>query len=202
MGSNIKQAIMDTARNLFSERGFQDTSMRDIAAVLHISVGNLTYHFKKKEDLIEAILLDDHKEYQKAAIPVTLKEFDLLLRRSTMQRKSRPYYFKHFVQLAQTSPVIYEMQASVLKDLNDVLVKTFQNFADNGIFTEESRREANKLADIIMTLMAHGLHDFRHMTDAEKDIYWLECVWCIVTPRLSVRGQTEYQSLLAQKDGP
>ena len=62
MVSNMKQTILDTARRLFTENGFHNTSMRHIAAALNISVGNLTYHYKKKEELIEAIILQEHEK--------------------------------------------------------------------------------------------------------------------------------------------
>ena len=39
MVSNMKQTILDTARRLFTENGFHNTSMRHIAAALNISVG-------------------------------------------------------------------------------------------------------------------------------------------------------------------
>lgn len=53
--STTKDRILSTAVNLFNERGFVSVTMRDLANELEISPGNLTYHFKKKEDLMEAI---------------------------------------------------------------------------------------------------------------------------------------------------
>lgn len=78
---------MDTAQHLFSQQGFQNTSMRDIAAVLNISVGNLTYHFKKK-DLIEAILLIGRQGYQKPVPLFSLKEFDWMLHKSPCKKET------------------------------------------------------------------------------------------------------------------
>ena len=57
MAQNTKGDIIACARRLFEAQGYNGVSMRDIAKALDISVGNLTYHFKKKEALIEAILL-------------------------------------------------------------------------------------------------------------------------------------------------
>lgn len=199
MGSNIKQTIMDTARRLFSERGFQNTSMRDIAAALQISVGNLTYHYKKKEDLIETILAEDHQKYQKPVPFITLDGFAQMLSKMAAQKENRPYYFKHYTQLAQISPAIYEMQISVMEDLNYALIKSFENFTNNGILKKEYVQEYPKIVSAIMTLMIYELPDFRQMQVQEKRSYWLDCVWSIIIPCLTERGQMEYQLLSEQK---
>lgn len=90
MKQNIKREIMDTAKCLFIKKGFHDTSMRDIAAALNISVGNLTYHYKRKEDLIEAILIEDHQHYKKPDLLCSLGDLNDLLRRNTIQRPVVP----------------------------------------------------------------------------------------------------------------
>ena len=193
MNSNLKTDIMNTARRLFSEKGFHDTHMRDIAAALNISVGNLTYHYKKKEDLIEAIILQDHEKYQKATPFHTLKDLDQFLQKVADQKNSRPYYYRHYVQLSQMCPAIYEMQVSVLKDLNDVLTESFYNFVDNGLLKKEFLMEYDRIIKTIMTLIVHGLPDFYQMHGAEQNSLALNCVWSIIIPCLTGQGYKEYK---------
>lgn len=50
--------ILDTARLLFNEHGVPQTSLRDIAKVIDISQGNLTYHFHKKESIFEELYFE------------------------------------------------------------------------------------------------------------------------------------------------
>jgi AcrR family transcriptional regulator len=51
-----KEAILQAAAGLFSERGFRDTSMSDIARVTGVADGTVFYHFKTKEELFLAVL--------------------------------------------------------------------------------------------------------------------------------------------------
>lgn len=51
---NTEQRILEAARALFSEHGLENVKMRDIAVACGISPGNLTYYFRKKEDLYAA----------------------------------------------------------------------------------------------------------------------------------------------------
>lgn len=50
-----KHELMDRAAELMAERGFEGTSMRDIAGAVGLLPGSLYYHFPSKEDLLLAI---------------------------------------------------------------------------------------------------------------------------------------------------
>lgn len=52
MNRDIRETIINEAEALFIEHGYSDTSMREIAKACSISVGNLCYHYPKKEDLL------------------------------------------------------------------------------------------------------------------------------------------------------
>ena len=54
---STKQKILDTARTLFNEMGYNTVSLRDIAKTVGISEGNLTYYFQKKEVSAEDIFV-------------------------------------------------------------------------------------------------------------------------------------------------
>ncbi|MDP5172731.1 MAG: TetR/AcrR family transcriptional regulator [Bacteroidia bacterium] len=52
---HTRGAILEAARRLFNERGVAKTKTRDIAAMLNISQGNLTYHFPQRAALVEEL---------------------------------------------------------------------------------------------------------------------------------------------------
>ncbi|MFH6604284.1 TetR/AcrR family transcriptional regulator [Maribacter algicola] len=53
--SETKQKILLQSLKLFNARGVSKVSLRTISDALNISVGNLQYHFKKREDIIEEL---------------------------------------------------------------------------------------------------------------------------------------------------
>ena len=56
MEYNEKQAfIMDSAEQLFAEKGFNGTSVRDIAEKAGVNLAMISYYFGSKEKLLEAI---------------------------------------------------------------------------------------------------------------------------------------------------
>ncbi|RXS83892.1 TetR/AcrR family transcriptional regulator [Streptomyces sp. TM32] len=55
---NTRQRIQDVALELFSERGYEKTSLREIAEQLEVTKAALYYHFKTKEDLVISLFQD------------------------------------------------------------------------------------------------------------------------------------------------
>lgn len=53
-----RSQMLDAARDLFSEKGFHNVSMHEIAARAEFSIGTLYSFFKNKEDLYKEMMLD------------------------------------------------------------------------------------------------------------------------------------------------
>jgi AcrR family transcriptional regulator len=52
------EKILETALFLFNRDGFSNTTLRGIAQEMGISQGNLNYHYKTKEELVEKLYMD------------------------------------------------------------------------------------------------------------------------------------------------
>src|SRR5678815_5590020 len=64
-----REQIIDTAMQLFAERGFEGTSIRDIAEKATVNVAMVNYYFGSKEKLFEKII-----EYKSSATRGLLDE--------------------------------------------------------------------------------------------------------------------------------
>lgn len=53
-----KAKIIEVARKLFSENGFEGTSIRELAKVAEVNVASINYHFGSKEQLFFHIIQD------------------------------------------------------------------------------------------------------------------------------------------------
>lgn len=56
--NETKHKILIKSLKLFNSTGTSNVSLRNIADEVGISVGNLQYHFKKREDIIEALYFE------------------------------------------------------------------------------------------------------------------------------------------------
>ena len=58
---NVRETILDSAREEFLEHGFEGSSMRRIAQKSRMTVGNLYRYFKNKEELSDIIVSPTYK---------------------------------------------------------------------------------------------------------------------------------------------
>jgi len=56
MAGKTRRQIVDAADDLFYRQGFAQTSFADIAAAVNISRGNFYYHFKTKDEILDAVI--------------------------------------------------------------------------------------------------------------------------------------------------
>ena len=61
-GIGTKTRILEVARVLFAERGFEGTSIREIAKAAEVNVASVNYHFAGKENLFLEILRQGYVE--------------------------------------------------------------------------------------------------------------------------------------------
>ncbi|MBI1260123.1 MAG: DUF1956 domain-containing protein [Rhizobiales bacterium] len=54
---STKQRVLEAARTLFADRGFQSTTVRDIAMRAGTNVASINYHYRSKEELYRATLM-------------------------------------------------------------------------------------------------------------------------------------------------
>lgn len=61
--NKTKQKIIDSSKELFNQHGYSQVTIRMIATNLGISSGNLNYHFKKREEILEFLYFDMVAEF-------------------------------------------------------------------------------------------------------------------------------------------
>jgi AcrR family transcriptional regulator len=83
--ASTRERILDVALDLFTEKGFDGTSLREIAERLGVTKAALYYHFASKDDILLALHMRLH-EFGKGALmqmtegePVSLAEWGCLL---------------------------------------------------------------------------------------------------------------------------
>ncbi|HEU5316283.1 MAG TPA: TetR family transcriptional regulator [Chloroflexota bacterium] len=95
-GEQTRALILETALELFRERGYDETTMRAIAQRAGVALGNAYYYFRSKEHLIQAFYARSHEEHLAASRPILTAERDLKERLKGVLyakvRTSEPYH--------------------------------------------------------------------------------------------------------------
>src|SRR3569833_355322 len=95
--SDTRQRIQQVALELFAERGYDQTSLREVAEQLEITRPALYYHFKTKEDILTSVVedltgsVDELMEWSRAP-PRTAEARRVILARAAtaLEAASRP----------------------------------------------------------------------------------------------------------------
>ena len=76
---STRERILDVALDLFIEKGYDGTSLREIAERLHFTKAALYYHFASKEDILMALHMRLHASGKDAIRRLTEEPFSLSL---------------------------------------------------------------------------------------------------------------------------
>lgn len=79
-----KNEILDVAERLFGTKGFDNTSTNDILNEIGIARGTLYYHFKSKEDILDAMIERMSRQLIKKAADIFNQKDIPVLQRLTM----------------------------------------------------------------------------------------------------------------------
>jgi AcrR family transcriptional regulator len=155
-----KQLIQDTAVRLFNERGYDKVSLRDIAREAGVAIGSLTYHFRRKEDLLDAILAGLHGSFEEA-LDRSLRGGELLANlvglfaANEANQERYPFYFADVTQVAECSAHVAEEARRFEGDLYAYYRWCLDTLAEDGILRQgHTTARLDALAYALVTMQA------------------------------------------------
>jgi AcrR family transcriptional regulator len=129
-GEVTRLAIEDAAVELFIEQGYHATSMRQIAERADLALGGIYNHFKSKDEIFEAIIVDKHP-YKRilplilAAEGETMDEFlGNAARVAITELTSQPYYIK--LMMIEITEFNGTHGATLIKEIAPELLPVFE----------------------------------------------------------------------------
>lgn len=135
-----KNEILDTAERLFSTKGYDDTSTADILNEIGIARGTLYYHFKSKEEILDAMIDRMAKGLAgKAKKILSEKDTPVLLRFTEMMLslkvddRSVGYELLEEAHKPQNALMHQKMQKSVLSEICPLITALIQEGIVQGI---------------------------------------------------------------------
>jgi AcrR family transcriptional regulator len=164
-----KEAILEAATNLFAERGFNETSMAEIAKATGVAQGTIFYHFNNKEELFLTILDDFktritrefeqhiHEKEFKTGLEMVEEALSFYLHLAgSMEDRFRILHRHHAYELARINPVCRAHLEAIYTCFVDIFEKAVLLGQKDGSIREMPARKAA----LIIYTMADGLVRF------------------------------------------
>lgn len=137
-----KEYILTNSTQLLNRKGATATSLRQLAAYLDMSDGNLRYHFKRKEDLIAAIIMQVLQEIEAATETENFSTIPVLedVRKQFRSLFFTMYRYRFLFIEANLLLTQHETFRKSFVDLTDVrkyfLSKQLSKYKAKGLFKE------------------------------------------------------------------
>ena len=191
--TDTRQNILDTAKRLFTERGYNAVSVADIAGELGISKGNLTYHFRKKENIMQAIM-DVLDPQMPDTIPSSLVEMNDYIIHLESVTQDNVFYFRNYSQIAGLSEKQREKQRKALNIHRTVMEQALASLKQSGDILKEANYSITTEALFLMTVYWRS---FEEMFKGDiSDASFCERAWSMLIPFLTEKGIQEYKQLI------
>jgi len=171
--SERKNEILDVASRLFTLKGYEQTSTNDILQEVGIARGTLYYHFKSKEDILDAIIerltiqlaekaerIAENKELpplQRLTLTIMAFNTEGDLATEVMQQVHKP----------QNALMHQKMQNRTLGLVNPVITKLIEECVEKGICQTEYPKETVKMITLYSNV---AFDELSNTTDEEMRI--------------------------------
>lgn len=183
MKRELKAEILETAARLFDEAGWDAVSMRRIADTLGISVGNLTYHYKRKEELLEAVMQLRHEQCRKLPPPRTIRELDGFFR-AILDRQSRGLS-RACCQGGGDEIAARRLHLQAIRHIGELLGNALDALEQGGLLRPAPARPAIEQALLGMLLMGRPEELLKDAPDPEGT---RRCLWQLLSLLLTAQG--------------
>lgn len=159
----IKEIILKSARELFQKWGMSKTTMEDIAKASGKGKSTLYYYYKSKEEIYEAVALNEMREIHKIVI-------DTINREPTAEGKLKAYVMTSLIE-AHKRITVYDVVKQEIA-ANDHIIRKIRTIYDS----QEVR--------IVYDILAFGIRNDEFNLFNEKELNLLS--YMIVTSLRSI----------------
>lgn len=198
----LKEKILIKAVELFNEQGIASTSPNNIAAALAISSGNLTYHFKTKSSLIEAVYERMHADSQnfiKLEGYLTLDDFRKIMVRFRDFMVEYRFFFQDLFFILQNYPEV----GKLYEESNLLRLKQGRSLFEYYIETD---RMIPEIDGINYDFLMHNVWMVGAFWNLQRKIFTsgeivgrsmdlVGMTWYMILPYLTEKGKEEYRQI-------
>lgn len=195
MKENIKTEILEVSRKLFNKHGFASVSMRKIACQCNISVGNLTYHYPHKLDILCALMEDIQPKLESCDIH-SLTSLITYLKQMLEGIKKNAFFFTTS-DMQRINEECFQINAETVRTLHQSLLTALNILLEDGILQVQ---DTNVFEDIVSFWMLSHItwanEDYQESVYKQTNLYqFLLQHLTLLSPYMTQVGKEEYKIL-------
>ena len=199
----LESRIVDTALKMFNDNGIEYVGMRELAAALDIRIGNLTYYFPTKDDLVYRLSLQLAEDNSKTIIAIETMTMSLFFDMLEAVFKNHLKYrclMLSFVHIMQRNPLIAKRYSKTQSERSDTWRKNIQALIAGKYLTadeEEVVYLVSSLSLIARFWISEAAVSFRSQSEEDQMQHYLKMIARIFLPYCTTKGKKYVGELLA-----
>jgi len=170
-----KEEVLEAALRLFSEKGFHNVSMQEIAEESEFGVGTLYNYFESKEQLFVELMKAGIEQFGQALIPILDSNKDESEKLSEYIEahvdliESNIDFIRLYISQYGTSTSTKPMLKDISIDLKIIVAKKLENIIKTGMQKKIFKRVHPEIVALSLraTLEAFGLESSEHFDKAK-----------------------------------
>ncbi len=166
-----RNEILDAAEKLFGQNGFDNTSTNDILNEVGIARGTLYYHFKSKEDILDAMIERITSRLTAEAARIAADSTIPVLQRLPMtimslnMNNSLGVEIVNQVHKPQNALMHRKMQQTLLTAVNPIVAKLIKEGTEQGIWSTDYPDELTEMAMLYSNM---AFDDLSELTQEQR----------------------------------
>lgn len=201
MKKNTRERILESAIMLFNRFGYVNVRLQHIADEVGLSIGNLAYHFRTKDDILETIY--QQIEIEQKNLLAELRIVPLFVNINThlentfaIQQKYSFFYSDTF-EILRGFPIIKRNYREYTKWYISQIEIMINYNVSRGVFEEEKTQGLHKqLALHYWSIIELWLYQNRIRATEEITLEAFQnAVWSLFIPHFTAIGLKEYEQI-------
>ena len=198
--NKTKTKIISTAIEVFNQRGFGTVNLKELSELMGISRGNLTYHFKSKETLLQAIVKE---MWESISVEMTktleVPSFENLHHRINIYfRYQKKYAFIFLDAHVQMHPAVHAR----LKTMASETIKNYYQMIALGIQMGTIKEETvpgtyDSLVHALWMMVFYRYAGLKTQL-ITKDDNAEQLIWGLIWPHLTDKGQQGFKDFFGK----
>ncbi len=203
-----KDKIIESAIQLFNSSGVSNVTIRQIAAKIGISHGNLEYYYKNKEILIVAIYNGMTEEMSKVypddkTSKLTFLHFHILLMHLEQFQLKYRFFHQDLLEITRKYPAVSTLLTENMQIRKKQMRKYFENFLKQRFLMEEQENGYYlRLQHTIRIMITFWLPQNEILTsfNFNQRGEMTKHVWELLIPNMTKSGIEEYHKAIEEHE--
>lgn len=201
--SGTEEKIVQKALDMFNDKGIEYVGMRELATALNMRVGNLTYYFPTKDDLVDRLSMELAAANNNIIVPserLTIKEFFNMLELVFRNHLKYRALLLSFVHLMERNPMIAKRYSKIQVKRSGTWAANIMALKKGKYLNARSQVEVDFLVATISLIARFWISEatisYKHLSEERQLQHYLTVVARIFLPYTTAAGGRELEEVM------